>query len=60
MDFSLKIVSDLGEALTKGLDNVLDTAVDYADALSSTAQLVCGIAAMLYIGSNLWKSWAKG
>lgn len=60
MDYSLKIVSELGEALTRGLDNVLDTAVDYADALSSTAQLICGIAAMLYIGSKLWKSWAKG
>lgn len=60
MDYSLKIVSELGESLTRGLDNVLDTAVDYADALSSTAQLVCGIAAMLYIGSKLWKSWAKG
>lgn len=60
MDYSLQIVSQLGEALTKGLDNVLDTAVDYAEALSATAQLVCGIAAMLYIGSKLWKSWAKG
>lgn len=60
MDFSLQIVSDLGESLTKGLDNVLSTAVDYADALSSTAQLICGIAAMLYIGSRLWRSWAKG
>ncbi|MCQ2351552.1 MAG: hypothetical protein MJ003_06220 [Paludibacteraceae bacterium] len=60
MDYILQIVSNIGEALTNGLNNVYETAVDYADALSSTAQLICGIAAMLYIGSKLWKSWAKG
>ncbi|MCQ2360074.1 MAG: hypothetical protein MJ009_01150 [Paludibacteraceae bacterium] len=60
MDFNLKIIENLGEALTSGLNNVYDTAVDYADALSATAQLICGIAAMLYIGSKLWKTWAKG
>ena len=60
MDYTVSIVSELGESLTRGLDNVLDTAVDYANLLSTTAQLICGIAAMLYIGSKLWKSWAKG
>lgn len=60
MNYALEIVSNLGESITKGLDNVYSTAVDYADMLSSTAQLICGFAALLYIGSKLWKSWAKG
>jgi len=60
MDYNLQIIEQLGESLTSGLNNVYETAVDYADALSATAQLICGIAAMLYIGSKLWRTWAKG
>jgi len=60
MDYSLQIVSNLGEALTDGLNSVYETAVGYTDALTATAQLICGIAALIYIGSKLWKSWAKG
>lgn len=60
MNYSLEIVQNLGESVTQGLDKVYSTAVNYADMLSSTAQLICGIAALLYIGSKLWKSWAKG
>ncbi len=60
MNYALEIVAKLGESMTQGLNKVYSTAVDYADMLSSTAQLICGIAALLYIGSKLWKSWAKG
>lgn len=60
MNYSLEIVQNLGESVTQGLNKVYSTAVNYADMLSSTAQLICGIAALLYIGSKLWKSWAKG
>lgn len=60
MNYSLQIVSEFGEALTGGLGNVYDIALEYTSVLTLTAQLICGIAAMLYVGSKLWQSWAKG
>ena len=35
----------MGSSLTNGLNKVYTTAANYADALSATAQLVCGLAA---------------
>ncbi|NCC98221.1 MAG: hypothetical protein EOL95_00760 [Bacteroidia bacterium] len=60
MENSLQIVAQMGSSLTNGLNKVYTTADNYADALSSTAQLICGLAAFLYIGTKLWHTWAKG
>lgn len=60
MENSLQIVTQMGSSLTNGLNKVYTTAANYADALSATAQLVCGLAAFLYIGTKLWHTWAKG
>ena len=59
-DISLSIVNRFGTALTEGLGRIQSLANSYAGVLTSSAQLICGILAFLYIGSKLWKSWAKG
>ncbi len=53
-------IKQMGQAMTNGLDRILEIAMDYSSVLMTTSQLLCGIAALLYIGSKLWRSWAKG
>lgn len=54
------VIEQLGTAMTSGLDKIYDLGMAYSDVLMKTSQLICGIAALLYIGSKLWNSWAKG
>lgn len=53
-------IEQMGRAMTSGLDRIFDIALGYSDVLMKTSQLLCGIAAIAFIGSKLWKSWAKG
>lgn len=54
------VIEQLGTAMSGGLDKIYDLGMAYSDVLMKTSQLICGIAALLYIGSKLWNSWAKG
>ena len=59
-DIALSIVNKLGKSMTSGLDRIYDMAMEYSDVIATSAQLICGLLAFLYIGSKLWKSWAQG
>ena len=46
--------------LSEQLAKLQDTAQSYLEALSTPAQLLCGLFAFVYIGYRLWSTWAKG
>ena len=57
---ALSIVNKLGSSMVSGLDRIYEQAMEYSDVIATSAQLICGILAFIYIGSKLWKSWAQG
>lgn len=57
---AISLAANMGKAFSEGLQTVYDTAMQYADAFIASAQLICGIAAMIYVGSKIWRSWAAG
>ncbi len=46
--------------LAAQLGSVKDLVQEYVSALSTPAQLLCGLFAFGYIGFGIWGSWAKG